>query len=120
MTDLTPMSSYAPTGLALPTDSRKFQRSPTGRAIARVQSQGPVRSVGVAVEEQLTGVKIAAASSIGRTAQTEVAFMSQMEAQLIQSCGSEIAAQRIHNMGNITAMGIAEMAVDGFSRLRRL
>jgi len=101
-------------------DPRRLRKSQVGKAMARVQEQGLVRATQVGVEERVSGVKLAAAGNIGRTAQTEVAFLSQMEAQLVQTCGSEIAAQRIDAIANITAMGIAELTADGINRLRRM
>jgi len=72
------------------------------------------------VEERLTDVKLSAAGSIGRTAQNEVAFLTQMESHLIQACGSDLAAERIDAVATIAAMGIAELTADGINRLRRL
>ena len=121
MSELATFGGYGAGGLdLLDQDPRKLRKSPVGRAMVRVQEQGLVRAVQVGVEERLMDVKLAAAGSIGRTAQSEVAFLSQMEAHLIQACGTEVAAQRIDAIANITAMGIAELTADGINRLRRM
>ena len=121
MSDIATYGGYGSGGLALMSqETRRLRRTEVGRAIVRAHEQGLVRAVQVGVEEQLSGVKLSAAASIGRTAQTEVAFLSQVEAQLIQACGSEIAAQRIDAIANLTAIGIAELTADGINRLRRM
>lgn len=111
---------YGGLGLLDSQDIRRLRRSETGRAVVRAQGQGLARAAQVGVEERISGVKLAAAGGIGRTAQTEVAFLSQIEAQLIQACGSDVAARRIDAVANIAAVGIAELTADGVNRLRRM
>jgi hypothetical protein len=118
MTTITPYSSGSLDRLTQ--ETKRLRRTEAGRAMIRANEQGLVRAVQVNVEERVSGVKLAAAASIGRTAQTEIALLSQMEAQLIQACGSELAAQRIDVIAGITAIGIAELTADGINRVRRM
>jgi len=121
MTNITPYGGYGASGMELlGPEARRLRRSEAGRAMIRAQEQGLVRAVQVGVEERLMDIKLSAASSIGRTAQTEVAILSQMESQLIQACGSETAARRIDAIASITAVGIAELTADGINKLRRI
>ena len=120
MSELATLSGYGSGVDLLGQEARRLRRTEAGRAMVRVNEQGLVRAMQVGVEERVSGVKLAAAASIGRTAQAEIALLSQMEAQLIRACGSEIAAQRIDAIAGITAVGIAELTADGINRLRRM
>ena len=125
LTDIAPYGSYGYSSgggtLDLYSqDPKRLRKSDTGRALMRVQQQGMIRAAQIGVEEQLMDAKLATATHVGRTAQTEVAMLSQIEAQLIEACGSEVAARRISYIGNTTVLGVSDLVADSVSRLRRM
>jgi len=101
-------------------DVRLLGRSAAGRRLLRVQEAGLVRAVQVDVEAKLADIKLGAAAGLGRTAQTEVALLSQMEADLIAVCGTPLAAKRIDMMASIAATQMAEVLADGINSFRRI
>ena len=106
--------------MSLGQDNRAFARTPTGKAILQVQNQGLVRSVATEVESALATMKLQAASSIIRSAQTEVAMLCQAETALIQSCGNELAAQRIDAITQAGVIGMAGLMMNQIQGLGKI
>ncbi|MDR1238435.1 MAG: hypothetical protein LBK28_09355 [Propionibacteriaceae bacterium] len=92
--------------------------SQTGRAIGRVQNQGLVRAAAIDVETTLSRVKLSGATSLARTAQSEVAMLTAVEAELIKAV--PLAGNRLEFLGNMASIQVAEMLADDLTKLRRM
>lgn len=100
-----------------PTGSHTPSRA-LGKQLSRIEGGGMVRAAQMDMEARLGQFKLAAASSIGRTAQSEIAMLTQMEAELTKAV--PLAGNRLEMLGNLTTLQIAEMVADDLSKLRRL
>ena len=94
------------------------RRSSAGRGVSQVQAQGLVRAAAVDVESSLDQMKLASAVSLARSAQTEVAMLTGMEAELIKAV--PLAANRLEFISNLACIQIGELLADGMTRLRRM
>jgi hypothetical protein len=93
-------------------------RSQIGKALSRVQGQGLVRAASIDVETTLSRVKLSAATSLARTAQSEIAMLTSMEAELIKTV--PLAGNRLEFLGNMACVQVSELLADTLNQLRRM
>ena len=91
---------------------------PTSRQLAQLEAGGLVRATQIDIETRLGQMKMSAASSMARTAHSEIAMMTAMEAELIRAV--PLAANRLEMIGNIATIQMAEILADDLTHLRQL
>ncbi|MCL2468139.1 MAG: hypothetical protein FWF21_12890 [Micrococcales bacterium] len=121
MSNLTPYTGgngLTSGGLSAALGRRSPIQREVSRELARTQGQALIRAAQTDVEARLTDLKLAAAASLGTSAQQHVATMTAMEGELVKAV--PLASARLEMIGNLTTIGMTEIVTDAVSKLRRI
>ena len=89
-----------------------------GRTIRQTYGGGLERGANIDVEANVTNMKVGAAVNLSRSAQTEIAMMSQVEQQLSEAVPG--AAERLKTLGNLASLEVANILSGSLNTLRRM
>ncbi len=103
------MSLYRAGGL-----SRQSRR--VGRELDRLDAQGQVQVAVIDHQAELQAARVQAIGYVGKRAMHEVALVSQLEQQL--SALVPMATGRLQALGDMTALGMADVVSDTVRRVR--
>ena len=104
------MSVYRAGGLSV----REARR--TSRELQRMNARGLIQAAAIDQQAELQAAKVEAVAYVGKRALSEVALLSQLECQLAQMIPT--ARGRLHALGDITALGMADVVSDTVRKVR--
>ena len=106
------MSEMVPFGGGL---ARRESRL-VGRELSRLEGLGRVELARINLQTDLQAERVAAIGYVGKRAMHEVALVSQLEQQL--SALVPMATGRLQALGDMTALGMADVVSDTVRRVR--
>jgi hypothetical protein len=89
-----------------------------GRSISRTYGSGLDRAAEIDVDANVTNLKVGAAINLSRSAQTEIAMMSQVEQQLSEAVPG--AAERLKALGTLASIEVTNILSGGLNTIRRM